>query len=254
MLRLGVGGLVLIGWLAIRRSLPVTSIKPEWWRRILITGAFTALFEGTYFAAINLTSVGFATLIAIGSTPVMVAAYTWARERGRPAPQLLVALGLALSGLFLLMSGSLDSGRNGLVGAALALVTGFAFAGITIVNKRALPGLPPVLLTGTAFTAGGLMLVPFAFFAGIGVPSDATGWALVAVLGVVVTALAYVFFLSGLRTVTPTVATVVTLLEPLVAAILGAIVLAERLGPTGIAGGALLGIAVLILRPQRDER
>jgi len=40
----------------------------------------------------------------------------------------------------------------------------------------------------------------------------------------------------------------------LVAAILGAIVLSERLGPTGIAGGVLLGIAVLILRPQRDEQ
>ena len=42
-------------------------------------------------------------------------------------------------------------------------------------------------------------------------------------------------------------------LEPLLGAILGAIVFGERLGALGIVGGALMGAAVLLLRPQRDE-
>ena len=72
-------------------------------------------------------------------------------------------------------------------------------------------------------------------------------------LGLGITALAYVLFLAALETVPPFVATIVTLLEPLLGAVLGAIVFSERLGVAGVVGGALMGAAVVMLRPQRDE-
>ncbi len=253
MWRMLVGGLGLAVWLVATRRLRLASITRAGWARILGTGAFTALFEGSFFSAINLTSVGFSTLIAIGATPVLVAVYTSVRGRSRPAPRTIIALVLALAGLTLLLSGSLDAGRNGLIGAGLALTTAVAFAGVTVINREPVPGLPAALLTSTAFTAAGLMLVPFALAAGVGAPSDAAGWGLVAVIGIVTTGVAYLFFLTGLQTVTPTVATIVTLLEPLIAAVLGALVLSESLGAWGIAGGVLLAFAVVILRPERDE-
>ena len=97
------------------------------------------------------------------------------------------------------------------------------------------------------------MLLPVAATAGLGAPSDAYGWTLALGMGVVVTALAYVVFLAGLATVPPFVATIVSLLEPLVAAVVAAVVLSERLGWGGVVGGAILGAAVVLLRPQRDE-
>ncbi|PKQ25478.1 MAG: EamA family transporter [Actinobacteria bacterium HGW-Actinobacteria-4] len=252
MWRMAVGGLVLLGFLAVRRALTLRPLTRPMWVRILLTGGFTAVFEATYFSAINLSSVGLTTLIAIGSAPVMVAAFDWFALRTRPPRLTVIALVIALTGMVLLLGGSLDVGRSGMWGAALALVTGASFAGVSVVNRHQIPGLPPVLLTGTAFTAGALMLVPFALIAGIGAPADATGWGLVLLLGVVITAFAYIAYLSGLVTVPPFVATIVTLLEPLIAAVLGAIVLSERLGPLGIVGGIVLGAAVVMLRPQRD--
>ena len=127
------------------------------------------------------------------------------------------------------------------------------FAAITIVNRTPVPGLNPVALTGGAFTAGALMLAPFALAAHTGLPHDAEGWGLAVALGVGITALAYVLFLAALETVPPFVATITTLLEPLLGAILGAIVFGERLGVAGVIGGALMGGAVVLLRPQRDE-
>ena len=95
--------------------------------------------------------------------------------------------------------------------------------------------------------------MPFAIAAGTGLPTGVGGWALAIALGVGITGVAYVLFLAALETVPPFVATIATLLEPLLGAVLGAIVFGERLGPLGVVGGALMGTAVLLLRPQRDE-
>ncbi len=253
MWRMLVAGVALLAYLAVRGSLRVRSLTGAMRRRAVTTGALTAVFEALFFSSIVQASVGLSTLIGIGSAPVFVAAYDWLTTRRRPETTTVIALLLALGGLALLLSGSLDTGRNGPLGAALALGAGAAFAAITIVNRAEVPGFGPVEHTGLAFTVGGLLLIPVAAIPGLGAAHDAYGWLLTVAMGVVVTALAYVAYLTGLRSVPPFVATIVSLLEPLVAALLAAIVLAERIGWAGIAGGAVLGAAVVLLRPQRDE-
>lgn len=75
---------------------------------------------------------------------------------------------------------------------------------------------------------------------------------LLAYLGVVTTAIAYALFYGGLRTVPSSVAAVVTLLEPLTAALLAVLILGEPLAGASVAGGVLLlgAVAVLYLRPN----
>lgn len=250
MWRMLVAGLALVAYLALRGALRVPRGAAR--RRVLLTGALTALFEALFFSGIMLASVGLSTLIGIGSAPVFVAVHDWATTRRRPETATLAALALALIGLTLLLGGSLDTGEHGLLGAAIALGAGAAFAALTVVNRAEVPGLGPVPHTAWAFTAGGLMLIPVAAVPGLGMADDAYGWLLTLGMGVVVTALAYVAYLTGLRTVPPFVATIVTLLEPLVAALLAALVLTERLGWGGLVGAAALATAVVLLRPQRD--
>lgn len=253
MWRMLLAGAALLLFLTVTGRLRFRSYSRAAWSRALWTGGLTALFEAMFFTGISLSSVGLTTLITIGAAPVFVAIYDVVFRRERPSARTLVALGLALTGLVILLSGSLEIGNNGLLGAGMALVAGAAFATITIINRVPVPGFEPVPLTGIAFAAGGLMLVPVAAFAGIGLPDGVSGWAFALTVGVVSTALAYVAFLTGLKTVAPFVATIVILLEPLVATILGAVVLGEALGPAVIIGGLVLGSAVVLLRPQRDE-
>lgn len=66
-------------------------------------------------------------------------------------------------------------------------------------------------------------------------------------LGAVPSALAYILFFAGLRIITPTAAAILTLLEPLTAASLAAVLFGERLGGAGLVGGGLLLAAVLLL-------
>ena len=93
--------------------------------------------------------------------------------------------------------------------------------------------LPVLLLAGTAWmtTGGGLALALY--------------------LGLVPTALAYLCFARGLARLPVATVTTLTLAEPVVAASLGVALLSEQLGPTGLAGAALVlgGLALLALRP-----
>jgi len=66
---------------------------------------------------------------------------------------------------------------------------------------------------------------------------------------------AYGLFYAGLRSTSSETAGVLTLLEPLAAAVLAAVVLHERLTGLGIAGGPLLlaAIAALYVRAPEAE-
>ena len=72
-------------------------------------------------------------------------------------------------------------------------------------------------------------------------------WGLLLYLGVVPTALAYLLFTIGMRTTVATVASLVTLIEPLTAAGLAWLLFDERLGPLALVGAALLLGAVFLL-------
>ncbi|WP_084105858.1 DMT family transporter [Demequina sp. NBRC 110056] len=256
MWRMLIAGVALSAWVALRGGARggFGGIGAAGWRRVLVTATLTAIFEVLYFTGIALAGVGLATLVTIGSAPVWVALWDAVALRRVPPPRSLGALGLALVGLVALSASSLHAGADALAGVAVALVTGAAFAGITVVNRAPVPGLGSVRLVALSFGIGGLVVLPVAALTGWGVPAGVDGWTVALVMGLFSTGLAYVAYLAGLVTVPPFVATVVSLLEPLVAAVLGAIVLGERLGWWGVAGGAALAAAVVLLRPQRDAQ
>ncbi|MFW7413651.1 DMT family transporter [Demequina sp. SO4-18] len=253
MWRMVIAGGALTLWLAATGSLNPASLTRPMLRRILATGALVAAFEVLYFSSIALAGVGLATLVAIGSAPAWVVMWDWWRRGDRPVTRRVIALLVALAGLVALLGSSLDAGDRALEGVGLAIATGVVFAGVTVVNRAPVRGLGAARLTALAFSAGGLMLVPVTAVLGWAVPAGIIPWSYAVALGVGSTALAYLAYLSGLETVPPFVATVVALLEPLVAAALAALVFAERLGPWGVLGGAALASAVVLLRPQRDE-
>ena len=74
--------------------------------------------------------------------------------------------------------------------------------------------------------------------------------ALLFYLGTATMALSYGLLYAGLRTTSGSAATIATLLEPIAAGALAALLLGERLGPAGIVGAALILAAVVALRPE----
>jgi DME family drug/metabolite transporter len=248
--RLTVGGGLLVAYLvATGRGLPRGRAAR---RRIAATGALAAVFQACYFSAVSLSSVSLATLVTIGTAPVLVLIAE--RATGR---RTLVTVGLALLGLGLLVG--LPTGGQGftevLAGSSFAVLAGAGFAALTLLASRPVPGLDPAAATGPAFVLGGLLLLPVAAAgSGLVFAPDAVSVGLLVAFGVLPTALAYTCYFHGLTTTTPTTGSVMALLEPLTAAVLAALLLGDRLGVAGTGGAVLLGAAVVLAGLRGQER
>jgi DME family drug/metabolite transporter len=250
--RLAVGGLLIVGYLLVTGSrLPRSRAA---WARICAVGALSVLFQAAYFTSVSLTSVTVATLVTIGSSPVLVLLL-----RPRSADRRsLAAVGLALAGLVLLVGVPADGGPSTaavLAGAGCALAAAAGFTTMSLLGARPVPGLDAMTTTGAGFTLGGVLLAPLAMAtSGLAFVPTAASTGLLLAFGLVPTAVAYSCYFAGLRRATAGVGVVMALLEPLTAAVLSAVLLGERLGSSGIAGGVLLCTALVLTAQGRRVR
>ena len=243
--RLTVGGALIVVFLTVTgRSRPAGRAA---WGRIIVIGLLAALYQSCYFTAVALTSVPLATLVPIGTAPVIVLAAD--RLAGRPASRSAAAATvLAVTGLGLLVgvpSGFRETAV--LASAAMAVLAAAGFAAVTLTAARPVPGLDDLTVTGFGFTLGGLALMPLAQLSGgLGFRPAPAALGLLVALGTGPTAVAYTLYFRGLRSAAASTAALLSLLEPLTGAILAALVLGEQLSVTGMAGAAVIGVAVIV--------
>jgi drug/metabolite transporter, DME family len=241
---LGGGGLIVVFRALAGRPWPAGRAV---WTRIAVTGLLAAIYQSCYFAAVSLTSVSLATLVTIGAAPVIVQAAERVLGRRPAGRSAVITTGLALTGLGLLV-GLPDGGfpeAAMLVSVLLALIAAGGFAAITLIGASPVPGLDDLTVTGFGFAVGGLTLLPLAAAGGTGFRPSPAAFGLLIVLATGPTAVAYTLYFRGLRTAAASTAALLTLLEPLTAAVLAALILGERLSVTGIAGAAILAVAVI---------
>lgn len=255
--RILVGGLLLTGFaLAGRRFRPPRTRAGI--LRIALLGGASAVFQLAFFSAVGAVGVSVATLVAIGSAPVFVLVVDLATGRQRLHPRLVAALACTAAGLALFM-GTPPAGidpAEALLGCGLAVVAGAAFASISLLGARPHPDFDDVTGTALAFGLGGLVVLVVAAASGgpIAFAPTPASVALVLLLGLIPSAVAYFAYLTGLKAHSSTTGVLVSLLEPVTGAVLAAVVLGERLPPAGLVGaGLLLAAVALVAWPTRGS-
>ena len=222
--------------------------------RLVLVATGLAAYQLAYFAAVATAGVSIATLVALGLAPLLIALGAAALGHGRPDRATVVALAAALVGLVLLVgiSAGEDAGTTVVLGALVAVGSAVGYAVVTLAGAGVPAGIP-VTLAG--FAGGALLLTPVALVIGLRSTTDPVALGVLLYLGAVPSALAYVMFFSGLRSVPGAVASIVTLLEPLTATALATTFLGERLSPGALAGGLLVlaAVAGLYLRRMGDS-
>jgi DME family drug/metabolite transporter len=137
-------------------------------------------------------------------------------------------------------------------GTLLALVAGASYAALTVAGRRVmLYTKSPDAVMAVFFGGGALLLLPLLALQDLHPLANWRGVAMVVWLGLVTTALAYWLFGRGLARLSAATATTLDLAEPLTAALLGLLLLSERLSPRGLLGAGLIacGLVLLTLRP-----
>jgi DME family drug/metabolite transporter len=253
--RMGLAALVLLAAVAaLRQAGDVARLLRERPGPAIAAGVATGGYQALYFGAVVSVGVTVATVVSLGLAPVLVTAIQCVRDRRPPGRRALGVLVLAITGLVLVSStaGLGETGPRPMLGVVLAVLSGTTYALTTLVAESVAATTTPLALTAVATAAGAVALLPLGLLGARGrapvVTTDPVALATLAYLGVFTMALAYGLLYAGLRTTSGDAAVVASLLEPVTAAVVAAVVLDERLGVAGIVGTLLILAAVAGLR------
>lgn len=212
----------------------------------LLAGLFFALDLGFWHYGIQYTSVANATVLT-NLTPVVVTAFAWIFLRQRPRALFLAAVAAAVAGASMMaIEKTGGTPRNQPLGDTLSLITAvwYALYFLTITEGRKSEGASR-LMFWASITGAPLLLAAAALLGEQLTPVTAAGWAACVGLGLMhVAGQGSIAWAMG-RLPTPT-ASVVVLVQPVVAAFLGWVLFAEAIGPLqGLGAAVTLGGVIL---------
>lgn len=214
----------------------------------LPAGMCVAAYQLCFFSAVPLAGIAVTALLAICSSPLMIAAGSALFLRERLSRVVVVALVIGVGGTALLVGGAHPAATPDFAtGAVLALGAGASYAAYVVITKAALASADPTWLAAVTFTVAAVLLLPVLVAQRPSGATLAAGAPLFLYLGAVPTAFAYFIYTSGLHRTTATAAGLAALLEPLTATTLGVLLFGERVATTGLIGAVLLLAALALL-------
>lgn len=230
------------------------------WRRVIVVGVMTAVFQLLFFVAVVSIGVSVATVVCLGFAPVLLLAVSSAQRRRLPSLARVATVTTAVAGLLLvsLAGGGGDAAPHTTLGVLAALGSGSAYALATDVGAPLSHSHDAIPITVLTMSVAAVVLVPgglaLAYARGDTMTTgDGWSWLLLVYLGVITMAFAYVLLFAGLRSTPSGSVVVATLLEPVTAVLIAVLFLDETLTVAGVVGSALILLAISSLGRQEVE-
>ena len=159
----------------------------------------------------------------------------------RIGPRRLIGLAIGFAGVVALLGIDRLNGAQQWLGAAVAFFAVIGYAVGPLIVQRHLAGVDELGATAASLTIASIVLAPFAiYFAPTRAPSMIS-IASVVTLGVLCTAVALMLFFYLIHNAGASRAAVVAYINPLIAALLGVMVLNEPFGP-----GLVIGMSMIL--------
>lgn len=246
---------LLVGTVLVRRSALV--VPRRQWPALVAYGIVgVALVQLLYFVAVSRLPVGVALLLEYTS-PVLVTLWVRLVRRVRLPALVWCGVGLAVTGLVLVAQVwhgmSLDT-----VGVVAGLGTAASAAVYFLLGERAVATGDPVGMTAWGLAIGAVVMLvvtpPWTIpvdTLSVAVPLGPLRpplWALLAALVLISTVVAYLTGMAALRHLPSSVASVLSMLELVVATTLAWLWLGQPLSPVQVAGGVILLSGAVIVQ------
>lgn len=223
--------------------------RADLWLFALFGFISIAVFFFVYLYAVSKTTVATAAILLYTAPAWVLVLSRLLFDEPLTRPKLW-AVALTFLGCLLVVRGyDLAALRLTLSGILAGLASGLTYGLYSILGKTALRRYPPQVTLTYALGFGSVFLGLAVVATGqLNAQTLRAGWPVIAYLGLVTTLVAQFLYLSGLRHVEAGRASLIATLEPVVAALLGFVLLRERLDPIQIAGGAAVLSGVLMVR------
>jgi drug/metabolite transporter (DMT)-like permease len=235
-----------------RRRVPVDRASLRHYAVVTIAGnivPFTLLAWGEQHITSALTAV------LNASTPLFTALFAAIGLAERLRPVQIAGLALGVVGVAVAAGvGASDLEGSSTAGALAAIFAGAGYGVAFVYMRRHLVSYPPIVAATGQLATGALLLFPVAAATSVagGVSLTPTRVASILLLGVLGTGVAYVLNYRIIADIGATKASLVTYIIPVVAVVVGILVLDEPFEARLLVGGALTvaGIAAVNHRPR----
>lgn len=240
----------LRGWKRLR--LPAADLG-----RMFVLGVLgVAASNYLYYLAIQRTNVATAIILQY-TAPVWVLLYSVARGLHKPTLQRVAAVGLAVTGIALVI-GIFGAGgfRLDSIGVMAALTAAFSFAFYNIGGHNVLARYDRwTVLLYVIFSAALFWMVVNPPWKIVAAHYSGEQWSFLLVFSLISVLAPFSFYFAGLQHLEPTRAIVVSCLEPVFSIVIAALVLGEVLRPLQTVGIMLVLVAIVVVQmPDRRFR
>ena len=242
---------VLVGFIMLFKNKSAFKIKLRDLWIFVAAGLFSiVLFNYSYYTTMTLTNSKAVAAVLLYTAPFFVVIISRFIFASRLTFNKCIACVVAFAGCSL-VSGIFDaSHRISAKALFFGLLTGFGYALYTIFGEILLKrGYGTLTITFYVFLSAAVCCMPF-----INVPktisytvAEPQALLILFLMALFNTVIPYLFYTTGLKGVDPAVAPIIATLEPVVATVIGALILHETVTVWGIIGIALVLASVVIL-------
>ena len=213
---------------------------------LLLSGVAMGINWILLFEAYKYTTVAISTL-SYYFAPVIVTVICPFLFKEKLTKKQLICFVMSTLGLSLVIGiTNLGSGGNDALGVAFGLGAAVFYATVILLNKF-IKGISGIQRTFLQFLSAIAVLIPYVLFTG-GVQLhhlDGIGWGCLLVVGLVHTGITYCLYFSSLKELPGQEAAILSYIDPLVAVVIGVLVLGEPLTwQQFIGGGMILGFTL----------
>jgi len=221
--------------------------------QLMLPGLFLAADLVAWHLAIHLTSIANATLL-VNLSPVFVTLGSWLLFGQKISRGFIVGLVVALVGVVILKSGDGSFGGGHWIGDVSAVIGAIFYAGymLALGSARGRFDTMRVMLWNTATAALSILPVALVMESEI-IPPTLHGWEILLALALISHVGGQALIIYALAYLPMSFSSLTLLLQPVVASLLGIVVLGEFLGPLGWAGGGIVLLGILIARRSRSS-
>jgi drug/metabolite transporter (DMT)-like permease len=237
---------------------PEPALSSREWRRIVVLGILgTGFYQLLFLAGVARTSVANSALI-FGCTPVTVAILSSLAGHDRLTLARWAGAGLSFTGIYALVGYRAALSTSTFAGDAMVFGAMLCWSVYSVISQPLLKRHSPLIVTGWAMVVGTAM-----YLAVVGVAVQRTNWAaisttswiLMAASSLLALTFAYIVWYTAVQKIGSARTAVYSNVTPIVAMIVAAIWLDERISGTQVLGAVLIlsGIAVTRFVPGRDS-
>ena len=226
--------------LLTRQRIDFRGIKKEL-PLLLLSGMAMGINWILLFEAYKYTTVAISTL-SYYFAPVIVTAVCPFLFREKLTKKQILCFIMSTLGLTLVIGiTDLGSGSNNVVGVLFGLGAAVFYATVVLLNKF-IKGVAGIHRTFLQFLAAIVILVPYVSFSGGMTLAnlDLTGWVCLLIVGLIHTGITYCMYFSSLKELPGQEAAILSYIDPLVAVVIGVVLLGEPLSWQQLLGGGLI--------------